>query len=297
MYNLNKKFDEFIYLLRQNSPEEGVNLTQIKGVATFKSTVTQKRSATVDQPVIMIVAQGNKRLYFQENRCDIGAKNVLIRFCPMIVEAEIVEASVDEPLLLAGIAIDLRRLASVLARVEEIDRDFLRCSSKEPSCFFSIPLTDNLLDPFIRLFRLLDSERDSAMLADSIIDEIYYRLLCDEMGGELRVLLKKNGEIQRIAKAIEYIHQNLDKQILIEDLANIVHMRHTSFFTNFKKVMHMTPLKYIKSLRLIEAQKLIMEGKSVSEACYLVGYNSTAQFSREYKRYFGYVPSSTLKQN
>jgi AraC-like DNA-binding protein len=57
--------------------------------------------------------------------------------------------------------------------------------------------------------------------------------------------------------------------------------------------MHVSPLQYAKSVKLHEAQKLIKEGKNVSEAGNLVGYNSPAQFSREYKRHFGMNPSAT----
>ncbi len=34
-----------------------------------------------------------------------------------------------------------------------------------------------------------------------------------------------------------------------------------------------------------------MEGKSITEVSFIVGYNSPAQFSREYKRQFGILPS------
>ena len=131
------------------------------------------------------------------------------------------------------------------------------------------------------------------MLADSIVDEIYYRLLDDERGNELRFLLQQRGEIQRISKAVEYIHQNLDKAVSVKQLAEMVHMGQTSFYANFKKVMHLSPLQYAKSVKLYKAQKLIKAGRSASEAGYLVGYNSSAQFSREYKRHFGFVPSET----
>ncbi len=131
------------------------------------------------------------------------------------------------------------------------------------------------------------------MLADSIVDEIYYRLLCDERGSELRHFLQHRDEIQRISKAVEYIHQNLNKAISVEYLAEMVHMGQTTFYQNFKNVMYLSPLQYTKSVKLYEAQKLIKAGKNVSEAGYLVGYNSSAQFSREYKRHFGFVPSAT----
>jgi len=53
-------------------------------------------------------------------------------------------------------------------------------------------------------------------------------------------------------------------------------------------------LQYAKSVKLHKAQVFIQEGKNASEAGYMVGYNSPAQFSREYKRHFGYPPSATL---
>lgn len=57
--------------------------------------------------------------------------------------------------------------------------------------------------------------------------------------------------------------------------------------------MKVSPLQYAKSVKLLEAQKLLKEGKRVGEASDLVGYNKLAQFSREYKRYFGILRSAT----
>ena len=71
-------------------------------------------------------------------------------------------------------------------------------------------------------------------------------------------------------------------------------MSTSGFRKSFREVMHMPPLQYAKSIKLNQAQILIREGKNASEAGYLVGYNSPAQFSREYKRQFGYSPSATV---
>lgn len=184
----------------------------------------------------------------------------------MAMETEIVEASPDKPFLAAGVAMDLGRMANVLMRIDRIDGVVAKPISINPSNLFSIPMSDNLLDPFIRLFKLLSTPRDAMMLADSIIDEIYYRLLSDGRGSELRFLLQQRGEIQRISKAVEYIHQNLDKTISVEQLAQMVHMGKTAFYENFRNVMHLSPLQYAKSVKLHEAQKLIKEGKNVSGA-------------------------------
>ena len=110
----------------------------------------------------------------------------------------------------------------------------------------------------------------------------------------LKYHLQQRGQIHEISKAVEYVHQNLDKSMSIDDLANIVNMSSSGFHKKFKEVMHLSPLQYAKSIKLNKAQTYIVEGKSVSEAGFMVGYNSPAQFSREYKRFFGMAPSATL---
>lgn len=287
------KFEEFLSLVRQHAVEEGINYSPVENFGTFKLTATKGRSVAVDQPVLWMVAQGKKICYVGDQAYDYSAGNVLVLFYPTPLEVEILEASPDTPFLSAGVAIDLRRMADVLARIDRIDGAPDKPTSMDPSGIFSTPLNDTLLDSFIRLFKLQTDPRDAAMLGDTAIDEVYYRLLCDERGGELRHLLRHRGEIQRISKAVEYIHQNLDKPVSVDRLAEMVHMGQTTFYENFRKVMHMSPLQYAKSVKLHKAQILIKEGKNASEAGHLVGYNSPAQFSREYKRHFGFAPSAT----
>ena len=79
----------------------------------------------------------------------------------------------------------------------------------------------------------------------------------------------------------------------VEQLAEMVNMSSSDFYKNFKAVMHLSPLQYAKSVKLFKAQTLIQQGKTAGEAGYLGGYNSPAQFSREYKRHFGFAPSAT----
>ncbi|OAD21350.1 AraC family DNA-binding domain-containing protein [Candidatus Thiomargarita nelsonii] len=161
------------------------------------------------------------------------------------------------------------------------------------SGIFTAPINDNLLDATIRLLKTLDNPAEAAILGESIIDEIYYRILSDEQGGALKVLLRQQGQIQQISKAVEHLHKNLDKNVSVDELASLVSMSNSGFHKKFKEVMHLSPLQYTKLIRLNKAKTYIMEGKNVSEAGYMGGYNSPAQFSREYKRQFGVVPSAT----
>jgi AraC-like DNA-binding protein len=287
------KFQAFATLVRQHALNEGPNLSTVENIGTFKSSTNQDRRPLIDPPAMWIVVQGRKICYVGNQKFNFPTGNVAVTFYPMSVEYEIADASPDKPYLLAGVILDLERLANVLLRIERIDGTAPKPISTDPSGIFSVPFSANLLDPFIRLFTALTNPKEIAFLGGSIIDEIYFRLLSNERGGELRYLLQQRGEIQRISRAVTFIHQNLDKPISVEQLAETVHMGQTSFYENFKKVMHLSPLQYAKSVKLDRAQALIKQGKKANEAGYLVGYNNPAQFSREYKRHFGFTPSST----
>jgi AraC-like DNA-binding protein len=77
-------------------------------------------------------------------------------------------------------------------------------------------------------------------------------------------------------------------------------MSTSTFHRSFKEVTAMSPLQYQKTLRLSEAQRLMLTRKmDAARASFEVGYVSSSQFSREYRRQFGTSPIShiaTLKQ-
>ncbi|NIV28869.1 MAG: helix-turn-helix domain-containing protein [Anaerolineae bacterium] len=288
-----RKFERLVSLMEQHTPQEGINMGDIPGFGVYRASATQGRHPTIDAAALFIVGQGRKSCYVGGRVFDYSAGRALAMFYPLAVEVEILEASPAKPFLAAGVVLDLGRSAEVLLRLDRIEGAAAKPASVDPSGVLSIPLEDSLLDPFIRLLESFSDPRDAAMLGESIVDEIYYRLLSGERGAELRYLLQQRGQIQQISRAVEHIHQNVDKPVSVDELAEIVHMSRPTFYENFRSVMHISPLQYAKSVKLDRAHALIREGKKANEAGYLVGYNSPSQFSREYKRHFGYAPSAT----
>ena len=55
----------------------------------------------------------------------------------------------------------------------------------------------------------------------------------------------------------------------METLANLSGMSLSGFHSHFKKITSLSPLQYQKSLRLMEARRLIaQEGRGITEAAY-----------------------------
>ncbi|MFM9578006.1 AraC family transcriptional regulator, partial [Streptomyces turgidiscabies] len=59
--------------------------------------------------------------------------------------------------------------------------------------------------------------------------------------------------MQRIAKIINIMKSNIDRSINIDELAAMVNMSTSSFYSQFKQVTGFSPLQYLKRLRLTEA--------------------------------------------
>ena len=105
------------------------------------------------------------------------------------------------------------------------------------------------------------------------------------------------ANIKIIEPAINYIHSNYYKEnISIEHLASLcgissVHLRNT-----FNKRFAMSPIKYINDLKMTRAKELLnSQFYTVSEVCFLSGYNDESYFSREFKKHFKITPSEYAK--
>lgn len=76
----------------------------------------------------------------------------------------------------------------------------------------------------------------------------------------------------------------------IDDMADQSGMSRAVFHRKFKQATNMSPIQFVKSMRLNNAAMKIAEGTNVNVAAMDVGYASSSQFSREFKRMYGQSP-------
>ncbi len=293
MSNTSSKLNELGLLIKKHAPNNGVFQSSLDQLLLFRESESHGRVPLIYEPILIMAAQGKKNIFLEGNRYEYNAGKFLTLFLPMAVECELVDISEDSPMLGLAIRLDRYRLTQLLLKIDSVDQAPKKPEPVDASGIFTAAINNRLLDAAVRLLKTLDDPIEASIVGESIIDEIYFRILTDEQGGALRVLLRQQGQIQQISKAVEYLNGNLNQNISVDKLAELVNMSTSGFHKKFKEVMHLSPVQYIKLIRLNKAKTYIIEGKNVSEAAYLVGYNSPAQFSREYKRQFGESPSST----
>lgn len=97
--------------------------------------------------------------------------------------------------------------------------------------------------------------------------------------------------IQTIEEGMSDIHFNIDA------VAVAIGMGRTTFFKKLKSLTSMSPVEFVRDIRLKKAKELLQTGEmSISEVAYMVGFNSSGYFSTCFKEKYNTSPSDYLKR-
>jgi len=101
---------------------------------------------------------------------------------------------------------------------------------------------------------------------------------------------------EQIDKIYEYVFQNVQNGINLNDAAKLVYMEPSSFCRYFKKKTNQTFMDYVKSVRIGIAARLLAEtDKQITQICYECGYNNLANFNHYFKVVMKKTPSQYRK--
>ncbi len=93
------------------------------------------------------------------------------------------------------------------------------------------------------------------------------------------------------------MQDNYSEKLDVDQLANTARMSASAFHRSFKEITSDSPMQYLKKLRLTKARDLMVQQKMKAYiAADQVGYESSSQFSREFKRYFGQTPAEMVRE-
>ena len=102
---------------------------------------------------------------------------------------------------------------------------------------------------------------------------------------------------KHIEKAISFIDKHYNEELSVEQMAQMCNLSYHYFSKVFKKVMGQNFKQYIDSVRVSEAEKLmITKDLSINEVAYKVGFLDQGSFYRLYKRIRGFTPTDFKKK-
>lgn len=268
---------------------DGANPTAIPGLTLYTRSQLLHRTPGIYKPSICVVAQGRKRMHYGDYSHTYDPDNYLISSLTLPAEAEIIDISPDRPFLALILSIDRPIVSRLMIDMK------MQTSTVEPikpsGICISSPLTERLRDKFIRLLELLDDPLDRTILAPGLLYALHYEVLRGPHGYLLRNCVLNDARANRIAPIVHHIEEKFHRPLDVESIAKFAGMSQSSLHQYFKQATSMSPMQFVKSLRLHQARAMLLSGSLASVASYRVGYGSPSQFSREFKRFFGDLPS------
>lgn len=129
---------------------------------------------------------------------------------------------------------------------------------------------------------VLQSVYKEQLLGNKIVNKI-----------EAKKLSTKEETLKRLLIAYEFIHDNIQNQISVEQLSLVSSLSKFHLYDSFKKAFGKTPHQYINRLKMAKAKEFIQNGDlSISEVSDLFGFSDLAVFGKVFKKAYGQSPSS-----
>lgn len=270
---------------------EGIVETEIPGVWLYRSSKGNARQPFIYQSGVIVLAQGHKTMHLGGESVPYGPEDYLVVGVPMPLECEAIPEE-GKPLLGLSIDVDTALLQTLVGQLNQ--QDFVSQPSDAEACGLrSVQMEPMMLESCLRLVRALNCGLDAKILGQGLLTEVAYRALTGANGNVLFDLANHDGQYARIAKALSKVHRDYSAALTVQELASEANMSVSAFHQAFRTVTLESPLQYLKKVRLNKAKDLIqLEGKRVSDAARTVGYVSSSQFSREFKRLFNVSPKA-----
>ncbi|SOH94327.1 Helix-turn-helix domain-containing protein [Monaibacterium marinum] len=238
--------------------------TGVPGVRLFRATEAIPCAPAVYEPSVLAIASGAKEAVLDGARYVYDSSQYMC--CPMSMplKAGTPQATAQNPLfgvyitldprVMSGLAIEMENAGGVApVRSNELNTQGIKLANWD----------DRFCEALLRLLQLGDNPMDAAVLGEARLRELYYAILQGEAGFFARQAF---GSGNAIARSITHIASHLSAPICIDDLATRAGMSRAVFHRKFKHATTMSPIQFVKSMRLNNAAMRMFEGMTVAEA-------------------------------
>ena len=97
----------------------------------------------------------------------------------------------------------------------------------------------------------------------------------------------------RMKKIYEYVREHFQREIALQEMADMTNMTIPSFCRYFKKQTGKTFTQFVNEFRVIHACKLLSEtNRTISDICFECGFNNFSHFNKQFKQVVQKNPSA-----
>ena len=278
-----EKRRELVELAGALAPRQGYNATGLRDVRLLRTEAVLNNVPVLYKAGAVFVLQGRKQGVLEGEVYVYDDDHYLAVAVPVPFRMESV-ASPEKPLLAVYVEFDMTLVAEIVAALEGQHLE----KATKPKSLISSRMEPEIEDAVMRLLKALASPVETAVLGNSILRELYYRILVGPQGSAMVAALRQKGMAGRIAQSLARLSESFCSEISVAALASDAGMSIPSYHAHFKALTGSSPMQYVKAMRLHQARQIMArESRTIAEVALSVGYVSPAQFSRDFKRHFG----------
>lgn len=272
---------------------EGHNATPTTDLClyTFAHPTTFTKGATFGV-TLGVVIDGAKQLRLGGHELSVDSSHFVVITRETEHEAMVTRATPERPYIGLSLSFGPERVARALLALAEAGGSTVR----ESMPAFAMPMCPEVVNALERLLRYLADPVDRRLLVPLVTDEILFRLLRSDAAAAVRSGVGPSADAHRILESMQFIREHHAKKLDVQRVARHVAMSPSHFAHRFRAVARISPMRFLREVRLDRARALLFEnGARASDVALQVGFESPAHFTREFKRRFGTPPSHVLR--
>jgi AraC-like DNA-binding protein len=237
-------------------------------------------------PTLTVVGQGRPMARFKEREIEYDTSRYAVVSGETICEETVKEANRASPYLAMRLEISPAVIAKTMIALADTSSAFM----DEPAPVSISELDKSIEENIVRLLRAVRDPLECRIIAPLVIEELVFRLLRSGAAGTVRSAVGRDRDAEKMQEAMRFLGANVERPLSVEDVARHVANSPSQFAHRFRAVAGVSPMRYLKQLRLQEAQLLLLSGLRVSEVAARVGYESASHFTRDFKTCFRATP-------
>lgn len=97
---------------------------------------------------------------------------------------------------------------------------------------------------------------------------------------------------QEIEKACAYMERHFAERVYLDQICRYAGLSKSTLLRAFTKEKGVTPYRYLETIRINEAKKLLAEGVQPAETAVRTGFSDQSHFSNYFNRFIGLAPGA-----